>query len=752
MIKTVVSEELFGRFPDRNAAETVRRLPGISVDRDQGEAEYVQIRGIDQEFNSLTVNGVRIPAPDGDDGIRSVGLDLINNNLLGEIQVVKALTPDMDADAVGGVVNFGLRSAPASGVGRVAVGFGLNDQTSDFDTYGNDIQDGSFVFGDRLADGRFGFLVDGAYYRTLRHSKLKEFQYDDEDGAVDEIISEQHTNDYDVKRRRYGFSSTTDYRFNPQSRLYATASYNVYLDDEVRRVVTYNIEDEEEERETRNRLEDQRVRLLMGGGEHDLGPVNIGYRAAWIRVTEALPDRTYLRYARDNPFAGFSNDQIKDFDGTTRFSGLEPLELNRLRYDDRLKEDEDVVGELNLTFPFRLANGVSSLKVGGKVLRKDIAYRTDRRQMTSFNNGGHTLAEGTFGFENVRYDDSELSPLLTDWGAPRDLTDDFTATEDISAVYAMTTLNPSPALTVLFGARLEHTSNDYTQPHPETATEPLTGDGAYDEFIPSVHVTLRPDAQSNLRAAWWNGLARPRYWDLIPRRVVDEDERTVFYGNPDLEPRTATSFDLMYERFTSGLGVLGVGAFYKRFHAFHTTRVFQETVNGLPFEASQVVMGDGTASYFGLEFSLHQRLGFVGSVARDFSVFGNYNYTWSEGKVDGRQLPLVNSPRHIANLSLLYDNARSGLSFVVATNYRAAMLTDIGDTSFQDHYVDDEFHLDLSVAKSVTNRLTLAAQVNGLTAQREREVLGDPGEPGSRFLQYEEYGPYGTVSLQYRFR
>jgi hypothetical protein len=56
-------------------------------------------------------------------------------------------------------------------------------------------------------------------------------------------------------------------------------------------------------------------------------------------------------------------------------------------------------------------------------------------------------------------------------------------------------------------------------------------------------------------------------------------------------------------------------------------------------------------------------------------VFGNYNYTWSEGEIDGRKLPLTNSPDHIANLSLLYDNAGTGLSFVIASNYRAAMLS-----------------------------------------------------------------------------
>lgn len=750
-ITSVVSEELFNRFPDRNAAETVRRLPGISVSRDQGEAEFVQIRGIDQEFNSLTVNGVRIPAPDGDDGIRSVGLDLINNNLLGEIEVVKALTPDMDADAVGGVVNFGLRKAPMGGTARFSGGYGLNNQTSDFETYGRGIGEMAGVVGQRFGEDRFGLLLDGAFYRTQRHSKLKEMEYDDEDGSIDELIFAQHTNDYDVQRQRFGFSATSDYQANPDSRLYLTGSYNVYLDDEVRRIAEFRLDDLEETRETRNRLEDQRVGMVMGGGEHQLGPLGVDYRAAWIRSSEDMPDRTYLRYQRDNDFAGFTNSQIRDFDGTTTFAGLAPLELNRIRYDDKLNQDEDLSGQLNLTLPFGMARGVSSFKFGGKALRKNASLESVRHQMTRFTRAD-VLSEGTFGYENVRFDGAELAPLLTDWGGPRDINEDYSATEDVMAAYGMATLNLTPKFTAVGGVRYERTTTDFYQPNPETEAIPLSGGGEYDNVIPSVHLTFRPDDRSNIRAAWWNGLARPRYQELIPRRIVDEEERSIRYGNPDLEPRTAQNFDLMFERFTSGLGVVGLGAFYKQFKAFHTTRVFREDVAGVPFEARQTVMGDGTATYWGLEFSFNQRLAFLGGIAQDFSIFGNYNYTHSEGEVDGRTLPLTNSPEHIGNLSLLYDNARRGLSFVVATNYRAPMLIGIGGASHRDVYLDEEFNLDLSVAKTMSRQLSISAQLNGLTARQEREMLGDPSQAGARVLQWEEYGPYGTVNLTYRWK
>lgn len=746
-ISNVVSEELFNRFPDRNAAETLRRLPGISVDRDQGEGEFVQIRGIDQAFNSLTVNGIRIPAPDEGGGQRSVGLDLINNNLLGEIEVVKAITPNMDGDAVGGVVNFGLRSAPAGGMGRISVGAGLNDQTSAFDAYGNEILDVSSVWANRFSDNRLGVLVDGAWFRTSRQSKLREFDY----VGLTETIEGQHTNDYDLVRDRFGFSSTLDYDISPTSRIYARGSYNVYLDNEVRREAEFLLEDEREIRETRNRVEDQRLRLFMAGGESDLGAVQVEYKGAWIQATEELPDRTYLRYRRDNPFTGLRNEDAKNLDGTSTFTGLAPATLDRIRFDDMIKDDADLSGQIDFTVPFGFADGSSAFQFGGKLLRKNVSYERVRYQITDFTRT-ETLAEGSFGFEDQRFDDPAVAALFTDRGNPRNVTEDYEATEDIGALYAMATLNLSERFTALLGARWENTSTDFLQPNPETADTPLRGEGGYSNLLPSVHLTFRPNDNSNVRMAYSTGLARPSYELLIPRRVVDEDDREISYGNPDLEPRTADNFDLLFERFTPSLGVVTLGTFYKRFRAFQTTRVFDEIVDGQTFRATQPIQGDDIAEYFGIEASFNQPLSLLASSLEGFRLFGNYNYTWSQGEVAGRTLQLTNSPEHTGNLSVLYDNARLGFSFVAAANYRDALLIGVGDSPLEDIYFDDEVTVDFSVVKTISNRLSVSAQLNGLTAQQEREVLGNPGEAGSRLLQFEEYGPYGTINLQYSFR
>ncbi|MCJ7801668.1 MAG: carboxypeptidase-like regulatory domain-containing protein, partial [Candidatus Marinimicrobia bacterium] len=108
-IKSVVDEEQMKMFPDVNSAEVMQRIPGVSIARDQGEGRYVLVRGTSPRMNSTSIDGVKIPSGEGGD--RSVMLDVISADNLSGIEVTKAITPDMDGDAIGGAVNLKTKSA-----------------------------------------------------------------------------------------------------------------------------------------------------------------------------------------------------------------------------------------------------------------------------------------------------------------------------------------------------------------------------------------------------------------------------------------------------------------------------------------------------------------------------------------------------------------------------------------------------------------------------------------------------------------
>jgi len=103
-IVQVLPAEVITSLPNTNIADAVGRLPSVSLERDEGEGKYVQIRGTDPRLSNVTINGVNVPSPEG--GVRNVKLDVIPSDLVESIEVNKTLSANQDGDAIGGSVNL----------------------------------------------------------------------------------------------------------------------------------------------------------------------------------------------------------------------------------------------------------------------------------------------------------------------------------------------------------------------------------------------------------------------------------------------------------------------------------------------------------------------------------------------------------------------------------------------------------------------------------------------------------------------
>ena len=108
-LKNVVSSDRIQELPDANAAESVARIPGVTIKREGGEGNKVVIRGLSPKYNAVTVDGTRLASTDPDD--RSTDLSMISQYMLDGIELTKAGTPDNDGDVLGGTVNFILKKA-----------------------------------------------------------------------------------------------------------------------------------------------------------------------------------------------------------------------------------------------------------------------------------------------------------------------------------------------------------------------------------------------------------------------------------------------------------------------------------------------------------------------------------------------------------------------------------------------------------------------------------------------------------------
>ena len=668
------------------------------------------------------------------------------------IVVTKALTPDLDADAIGGNINFQMKQAPDAGVVAVNIGVGYNNQESVFNEYGSDIQDYSAYVGQRFFDNKLGILVAGSYYKTNRGSLLKELEYDDLTAGT---IFAQHSNDYDVLRERSGVNINTEYKFDEFNRIYMNYNHNRYFDQEIRRLDEWIIDDDEETKETRNRVEDQFLDSFIFGGFHDFNGIKLDFTASWIKAAEDMPARTYFRFQRDFNFSNYTNEEIKEFMPDTKFTDQpDVLTLNRVRIDDKLKEDSDISGMVNLEIPYNITGKTNKVKVGGKFLSKNAKYTVRRLQLRNFPED-YTIGEGEFGFidvvvdpNNTGYLGSERVEYLNQTG------DNYDANETILAAYGMTTLNFTEKFSVLGGLRFENTNNEYKTLATESINQEAS-DASYSNILPSVHFTYRFTDKTNLRLAYSSGIARPNYNSLVPTVFRDDDAREISKGNPNLEPTTSNNFDLMFEHYTSYLGLLSAGIYYKIMSNIIANSSIMEEYeyegSTQLYEVTMPINGDNDATIYGFEIALNQRLNFLNApFLNNLSIYANYTYTKAEMEVDGRDIPLGSSPENIANLALMYDNPNIGLSVVVSNNFRDDILRSVGEDEYHDSYFEAEYHLDVSVKQKITDNISAFLQLNNLTGQEERQSYGDPSEDYSKLQQWAKFGSYGTLGISYR--
>ena len=103
----VAASDSVGRLPDQNIAQATSRLPGVSVERDQGQARYINLRGSPKTWTTLSFDGINVVSPEG----RDARFDSIPSAIAGKIIVSKAITPDMPGETVAGNVNVVTRSA-----------------------------------------------------------------------------------------------------------------------------------------------------------------------------------------------------------------------------------------------------------------------------------------------------------------------------------------------------------------------------------------------------------------------------------------------------------------------------------------------------------------------------------------------------------------------------------------------------------------------------------------------------------------
>ncbi len=512
-ITNVVSTDQIGKFPDANIGDAVKRIPGITMQVDQGEARDIIVRGLSPQLNSVTLNGSRIPSAEGDN--RNIQMDLIPSDMIQTIEVNKAVTPDMDADALGGSVNLVTRAAPQGFRLSTTLGSGLN-----FITDRRNLN-ASFLLGDRTKNGKFGWMLAAVIQDNDFGSDNIEAEWDNEfgftnaDDEEEEIEVNPYTNVFEqrtylIQRVRRSFSVNLDYQFDANNSIYLKTMYNWRDDRENRFVVATEVLDADEipigdftitdgtptrfpaevaretkggiddDRNQNTRLEDQRMQNYTLGGDHLWGKVKIDWLASYAKASEERLDERYAQYTAEYIVNNDNSDPefpIMTAEDPANTNDLTIFEFDEITNETQYTDEEDINLFLNVELPADLfGNGDGTFQFG---LRGRFKNKTRDNNFFSY----EELLEDTFptldGIPTVNLTDPDFlaggqyaAGLYPDqdWLGTLDLNENngtavleeflpgnFDISEDVWAGYIMANQKLSDKLSVLAGVRLEHT-------------------------------------------------------------------------------------------------------------------------------------------------------------------------------------------------------------------------------------------------------------------------------------------------------
>ncbi|MGN6187183.1 MAG: TonB-dependent receptor [Thermoanaerobaculia bacterium] len=751
-VKSIVAADQIGKFPDSNSAEATQRIPGVSVERDQGEGRYVLIRGTESRLNSMMLNGDRIPSPEGE--IRAVALDVVPADVLQSIEVSKTLTPDMDADAIGGVVNLVTKSAGARPITTVSLGAGWNDISEDT------LRNASATLGRRIND-RVGFLAGVSWFETDRGSENFEAAWDDD--ALDEL----ETRHYSVGRKRVGALLNADLQVSDATALWVRGSFNQFDDQEFRRRVRYRISDTRIERQLKDRFESQKImNASIGGTSLFDGRFEFDYRGAWLYAEEDEPRAWETTFVQKKIGFAPSDSNPSNLQPNPSGEDISKFVLDEIAQDDNHVDENDLVFAANLSMPFSMTpeNG-GRVKFGTKFRGKN---KTRNQTTTVFSPEDDiflsSLADRSFGTHMVlgRYDSgTHVSPSLA-----RELTrsgqleseldpeadlGDFDANEDIYAVYAMGEWFAGAKLAISAGARYERTELDYTgyeivfgDEGDFAAKNPLRGSKSYGELLPMINVRYSATDNDNFRAAITRSLARPNYFQLAPYELVLEEDLEIERGNSNLDVTTAWNADLMYERYLPSVGFLSAGVFWKSLENYVYPFRYNEVRNGDEYEVLQPLNGD-SAKLHGVEVAYQNRFR---SPPALFDGLGMYaNYTWTDSKADfpdrDSESTLPGQASRVGNVALTWE--RNAFTARIAANFYGKYISEVGEDAASDIYVDDHTQLDFSASYSLRSNLSINLELLNLTDEPFRRCIGSSDRP----VQEEYYSWWGTLGVKW---
>lgn len=784
IIDATVQDDI-GRLPDLNTASVIRRISGVSVQNDQGEARFPVIRGLNPTFNRTTIDGGVVASPERGRLARAVPLDVIPASLLSRLEVIKSVTPEMDANAIGGTINVVTRSAFDEDspffYGSAFVGF--HEQTGAGGTLkdGNKVQPkrANFATGKRFGpQEQFGVVIGFDY--SVRNFEIPQIEVDDADytefdaagnnvglGNGNGIVVPTNNRAffYNNVRERIGGTGKIEWQPNSDVEVKVSGLYTQFNDNERRDEFRYELgangrssqpDTITEQTPISGITEDGQGIVGLGRFVLDRKIYNVQSDALWKASDKVTFDArlTYSGAELNNPESTESFATTPTFgaryDTSSFFPRTSPLDpegfFNTANYSHknrgvlaRYVNDDIYEAALNGTY----TNKTFTIKAGA-------LYR-DRKKKEGFNfsrfvsDTPYTLADvednrlADVNFQNnykflFRVDSNAANAFFTD----NPFTQTFTrssataASEEVFAGYIQGT-QEFGIVSLTGGVRVENTQWNGGQ----VGGEQVSGD--YTDFLPSAVARLNLAKDIIFRLAGSSTIGRPNISDLTRGFTAGTDgsDLTLSRSNPDLKPRKSTNFDASFEWYIPD-GIFSVGAFYKDITNeifVLTTADANITINGVTFDRLTQPENAASAEVLGLEAQYQQVLSFLPEPWNGLGVGANITWLDTNFKVPlsngaTRKTTLFQQPDLVYNLTAFYANEY----FEVRGSYNftgSFLDTLVANNPNRDEFWAHRGQLDIQTRVNLHKNLALVAEIVNATNSGRTELTG----PNAQFLQ-----------------
>lgn len=768
----LVPREVIEAAPTQNVADAVGHSAGVSLEFDKGEGKYVQIRGLEPAFASVSVDGVRVPSAEAD--VRQINLAMFPVDSIEMVELYRTAAADRDGDAIAGTLNLRTRTARQGSFLSFRAEGGYNSLQG-----GRGSGRVSTVVTQRVGRTNALGIVFSATYDVIGRSindiepAPAVVQLPNSDSAA--VFQGIDLRDYRLNRRRAGLSLGLDYNAGSRLALRMKIFFNQLEEVGDRWITTVTaghfLTPELTDgsggysASAQDRRPLDRTAGFSAGGEHVFPALLLDHGVSYARAGE---HRLQRQADLVGPKATFSVDSEDGyFPRFDRLAGGSQLDasaysVRQLRRVDERASARSVAGWLNATKP--LAAG--QLKFGTKLQVEHKNNTADDRFYKTTGAPDFLVAANLDRFHDPGYYDGHYmqgpnldidrlwSFFLQNPGAFKSdfskerLTSDpniWQSQQAVGAAFVMYTLRLD-AFELNSGLRVEQTSTRFVgnavtvdKSGKWVSTTPLGGKRNYRSTLPSISARWTITPETVIRAAYGWTIGRARYDQLVPSQVQDEASATVMAGNPDLLPAKAVSYDLSFERLSAGGGIVAIGFFQKSI-ANPIYESSSSKIAGGPFDGFTLLrpINGSSALIRGAEVQWQHRFTSLSPRLRPLTIAINYAHTRSVGQFDpstGRsdKVALLRTAPNVINASMCYAGTRLGAlvmlshtdALIFTYNYRDGAAGGVhgpnGDT-----YQYPHSQVDAQVSYALRSGITVIAAAQNLNNEPFGFYNGNP--------------------------